>query len=132
MKHVYCVLRLFLFQLYFMLDRQQVGNINQWCLRFNSQAVKLIFIFHLGCLIAHFSFLNVNFCTTVSSCCLKFCNGQAWRKAKTSCLIINIPWTQWWAQIFKYYNILIKWPSNIICIFICAISPVQIFLYIHS
>ena len=39
---------------------------------------------------------------------------------------------QWWARIFEYLNIQIKWPSNIICICICAISPVRIYLDIHS
>ena len=35
---------------------------------------------------------------------------------------------QWWAWIFKYSNMQIKWPSNIIR----AISPVRIYLDIHS
>ena len=36
---------------------------------------------------------------------------------------------QWWAWIFEYSNILIKWPSNIIPI--CAISPVWIYSDIY-
>ena len=33
---------------------------------------------------------------------------------------------------YEYSNILIKWPSNMICIHICAICGVQVYLVICS
>ena len=55
-----------------------------------------------------------------------------WGSKPSSCIKPFLSHGQWWAQIFKYSNIQIKWLLNILLIRICAIFPVRIYLDLHS
>ena len=94
----------------------------------------------------HFKSLSNSFAVSdVSICSLCRYHTQLLTKSFTASLQINMlllnnpsnalqyyKISQWWAQIFEYSNIWIKWPLNIICIRIRAISPIQIYSNIHS